>query len=290
MRFILQDDVCCCLPSDWKKIVEEAERFVEGKVTAAKDEAESKGKTGSELNVICLEARHKAINLKSSVWSAAKEALREASHDKCWYCETKQDRSDMSVDHFRPKNSVIEEDTHPGYTWLAFDWKNFRLSCTFCNCRRRDIGGTEGGKQDHFPIIPPPSYAHSKSDPCERSKLLDPVNVDDTKLLTFLPDGSPHPAKSDQMTIDRVEASIELYHLKQIALVRKRKQLAIDIEEHVLKGDDAKAGGNESNYLYHKKELIKKVRAQAEFSTAARLYLRAYRDRLWVKELLDRDL
>jgi hypothetical protein len=157
MRFILQEDVYDYLPDDWQERVDEAADYVEKKVATAKKDAVARGIGGAEIDALCLQARHKAINAKSSVWRAAGTALRRASHDKCWYCETRENRSDKPVDHFRPKNSVIEDDTHPGYTWLAFDWTNLRLSCTFCNSKRRDLeGGTEGGKQDHFPIIPPP--------------------------------------------------------------------------------------------------------------------------------------
>ncbi len=106
MRFILQDDVYDHLPDDWDEKVSAAVEYVDGKVAAARSDAIAKGKDGAELEDICLEARHKAIDAKSSVWRAADMALRKASYDKCWYCETKQDRSDKPVDHFRPKNSV----------------------------------------------------------------------------------------------------------------------------------------------------------------------------------------
>jgi len=291
MRYIVQDDVYDHLPDDWLERVDAATKYVENKVASARTDAVAIGKSGAELEAICLRARHNAINAKSAVWRAADEALRKASHDKCWYCEIRQDRSDKPVDHFRPKNSVVEDDTHPGYTWLAFDWKNFRLSCTFCNSKRRDLhGGTIGGKQDHFPIIPPPNYARSASDPLDHPQLLDPTDDDDTKLITFLPNGFPHPANDVDTTVNRVVASIKLYHLKQFALVRRRKRLAADISDHVSRGDAAKASGDDASYRFHKKELIKKVRAQAEISTAARVYLGAYRTLPWVAEILERDL
>lgn len=291
MRFILQDDVYDHLPADWDTKVAAAMKYVDDKVAAARADATAKGRAGSELEEICLAARHKAINAKSAVWRAADEALRNASHDKCWYCEIKQDRSDKPVDHFRPKNAVVEDNAHPGYTWLAFDWKNFRLSCTFCNSKRRDLrGGTVGGKQDHFPIIPPPTYARSATDPLDNPKLLDPADDADTKLLTFLPNGFPYPANNNPRTVERVEASIELYHLNQVSLVRKRKRLAADIAEHVSNGDEAKALNDDSRFRFHKTAIIKKVRAQAEISTAARIYLGAYRDRPWIAEILSRDL
>ena len=241
-----------------------------------------------EIEEYVLEARRKAISAKSEVWRAAAGALRIASHSKCWYCETTQDRSDMPVDHFRPKNRVSEAPGHPGYWWLAFDWTNYRLSCTYCNSKRRDIGGgTEGGKQDHFPIIPPPPHARCDTDPEDRPKLLDPINDNDTKLLTFMPNGFPHPAKDDPVSVDRVTESIRLYHLDQSALVKKRKRIADDISQHV---NAAGAVQNDMDFRFHKKEIIKRVRAKAECSTAARVYLQAYRTHEWVDEILSRDL
>ena len=43
------------------------------------------------------------INKRSKIWRDLKNALADLSHDKCWYCEVKQERSDNAVDHFRPK-------------------------------------------------------------------------------------------------------------------------------------------------------------------------------------------
>src|SRR5438045_318094 len=48
------------------------------------------------------------VNAQGRLWSVFKKVLEEASNRKCWYCEAKQSRSDMAVDHFRPKNAVKE--------------------------------------------------------------------------------------------------------------------------------------------------------------------------------------
>src|SRR3954447_3584099 len=99
------------------------------------------------------EERATVINKGGDVWRDAGRAAARLTAGRCWYCDMRQVRSDMPVDHFRPKGRVAEEKSHPGYWWLAFDWKNFRYSCTFCNSRRVDVdSGSEGGKQDHFPL------------------------------------------------------------------------------------------------------------------------------------------
>ncbi len=291
MRFILLDDVFDELPPDWDEKVASATAFVDRKVRDAEEAAKREGLGVDETEKSSRTARHAAINNKGSVWRLAADALRKASHDKCWYCETRQDRSDKPVDHFRPKNSIAEAPDHPGYHWLAFEWRNLRYSCTFCNSKRRDLdGGTSGGKQDHFPIIEPPPHARCAADPADRPTLLDPTNDNDTKQLTFLRNGFPAAANDNPETKVRVEVSVDLYHLKQIALVRKRKRVAADMEEHVAKAEEAKATGLDPDFRFHKKKIIKMVRARAELSTAARIYLSGYRDKPWVDEIISRDL
>ncbi len=34
------------------------------------------------------------------------------------------------------RGSVLENSENEGYWWLAFDWKNYRYFCTWCNQRR----------------------------------------------------------------------------------------------------------------------------------------------------------
>ena len=288
MRAILQDDVYDHLPSNWNDLVTKANIYMEQKVTEARAAAIAAGKSPAEIEEIALKARHKAINAKSSVWHAAGEALHLASNGKCWYCESLQDRSDKDVDHFRPKNSVKEATKdHPGYWWLAFDWRNYRYSCTYCNRKRRDIaGGTEGGKHDHFPIIPPPLHARSATDPKDSAKLLDPTNDNDTKLLTFSANGFPSPTANDPVSIDRIVTSIRLYHLDHAPLVRKRRRLADDISQQVQRANMALKGGDKADYEYHRQEIIKRVQANAEYSSAARIYLRAYRTFQWIEDIL----
>ena len=88
--------------------------------------------------------RRRVISLRDDVWQDMKVWLRRVMENKCWYCETKQLRSDNAVDHFRPKSI---------YWWLAFNYTNYRFACTFCNSRRRDLEfGTSGGKQNEFPL------------------------------------------------------------------------------------------------------------------------------------------
>lgn len=75
------------------------------------------------------------------------ESLQGIVGNKCWYTEVSLVGADPNVDHFRPKGRVVEidsstlkktSDISPGYWWLAFEPKNFRLSCMHANQRRVD--------------------------------------------------------------------------------------------------------------------------------------------------------
>src|SRR5690242_11153758 len=73
------------------------------------------------------EARSKILNKRNNhIWSKLKQAFRDHFHNKCWYCEARTDRMLGDMDHYRPKGEVAEDSAHPGYWWLAYDWRNFR--------------------------------------------------------------------------------------------------------------------------------------------------------------------
>lgn len=61
-----------------------------------------------------------------------KEALKNASHDKCMYCESKISHIDFAhVEHLKPKAA----DKFPH---LEFDWDNHGYACQKCNNAKSD--------------------------------------------------------------------------------------------------------------------------------------------------------
>jgi hypothetical protein len=61
-----------------------------------------------------------------------KQALKEASSDKCMYCESKISHIDFAhVEHFKPK----AEDKFPE---LEFEWTNLGYACPKCNNNKSD--------------------------------------------------------------------------------------------------------------------------------------------------------
>ena len=85
-------------------------------------------------------------------------------HGKCAYCEqvvTGDQHGD--VEHYRPKGAVTDAENqtvyvvvdgqhraHPGYYWLAYDWKNLLPACIRCNQLSKSSGGELIGKGNRF--------------------------------------------------------------------------------------------------------------------------------------------
>ncbi|MBL4660109.1 MAG: hypothetical protein JKY19_07115 [Alcanivoracaceae bacterium] len=69
-----------------------------------------------------------------------RDALKDLFHGKCAYCESQiAGSSQTDIEHYRPKGAVKEKKDHPGYWWLAMNWKNLVLSCMHCNQSRRQL-------------------------------------------------------------------------------------------------------------------------------------------------------
>lgn len=305
MHYIDMDEVELDLPDDWDDIVNSAWHYVNRKTEQAVLEVIN-NPDNNGLDAIQLErkinlakdnARKKAISSKSDVWGRLSEILSKQSTGKCWYCESNELRSDNPIDHFRPKGRVAECIDHPGYWWLAFDWRNYRFACTYCNSKRINVD-TAGGKQDHFPIFTPPEWKKSADDPnIERPKLLDPTDPDDYKLLTFNKNGEASPNTQDEDTDNYQKAveSIKNYHLNHSPTKIARKQIWQKIRQIVANTNDLLEHGLDMNVEQiksNKRELIKMIRPScrsSKFNSAAKLYLREHEGFSWVKEILDRD-
>lgn len=171
--------------------------------------------------------------------------LNTLFHYKCAYCETYFPASSpVDVEHYRPKSSVSEDPTHPGYWWLAMSWENLLPSCIDCNRNRRQhivaansslsellnqsrVPLTSGGKKDCFPLavggvrmLPEGNnYAAEKAlllNPCEHNPedYIRFVRVGTPALSLVVPVGeaaNPHGA-----------VSIHIYGLNRLGLVQDR--------------------------------------------------------------------
>ena len=235
--------------------------------------------------------KSKAISRYSDLWRELAPLFSKISSKKCWYCESLEKRSDNPVDHFRPKGRVHEcKDMKCGYWWLAFDWRNYRFCCTFCNSRRIDLShGTDGGKQDHFPLRDERRRARDISYNVaeEQPLLLDPCRSTDPLLLWFDQDGKPVPNPTyclNKIAVTRVRESIKLYHLDHESIVVARRQLfekilrlTKDADEMFLKIAEGDCPTAQKAFESSIRSLRETLDESAELTSAARAYLMGLR-------------
>lgn len=245
------------------------------------EEAEKKTE---ELTKLPEDQRKEFIKNNSKIWQSLKHNLEILSHNKCWYCEIRNTRSDHHVEHYRPKNRITNDDgsIENGYWWLAFDYTNFRIACSYCNCLHRGVDDVTRGKADKFPLLERSSRALPSTDPAdERPILLDPTNPVDPPLLTFLDDGraSPIIPEISDILYHRAEMTINILNLNDRKIVDARKVIKEMCKRIIRRGDRAfrllkedSVTGKEQfkQVIIEAKEMIN---VTSELSSAARSYI-----------------
>jgi hypothetical protein len=247
---------------------------------------------------------------RDDIWRDLKAKLAELLHDKCWFCETPITRSDNAVDHFRPKGRVSDaEREHSGYRWLAFEPGNFRYACTFCNSRRIDVvHGTSGGKADRFPLLDEAVRVYEveattldfhdllRTVRGERPAILDPCNLDDWKLLGCMREnGHPCPTRDDPVAINRVEKSIEVYHLGHEPTCKQRHLVAVTLLDTVRAAKAAFLKINvtdldtQADFTNIARRIRRMIDRKAPYSGEMIFLLRGQRsaEHPWIQELLE---
>jgi uncharacterized protein (TIGR02646 family) len=154
------------------------------------------------------------------IWGELKDDLENLSFGKCWYSEAKEIASHYHVDHFRPKlrcRDITGKVDGAGYWWLAYDWKNYRLSGSAVNT----------SKNDNFAVS-----AHRAADPAHPEKiddeivyLLDPLRQEDVALIVFNENGEAMPInpRETEWEYKRARYTIDTLNLNHRTLVRARK-------------------------------------------------------------------
>lgn len=277
--------------ADWASRAEQAVKDV-SKVGAKLSTA-----TEAERPEILKELRAE-IAKHSALWAELKDDMAQLSSGKCWYCESRENRSDLAVDHFRPKSKVKECATHQGYWWLAFDPVNYRFACDLCNSLHTNEEADEAlGKGTHFPLIDEANrvFVPSGNLDHERPTLLDPALPGDPALLWFQEEGSAVPRyakKASELFNTRAETSIRVYNLNDVRIREERFAIANEINLQVARGDkylDAAMDGDAASLELFKEAyrvIQKLIRDDAVFSSAARAVLAGYRDKEWVVSAL----
>lgn len=230
-------------------------------------------------------------------WVALRRAMEELSHGKCWYIECRNLGTDDDVDHYRPKGRISEDSDHPGYYWLAFSWRNLRLSCQRANrARTSPETGVTGGKADHFPLIDPDSRARGPADDLqlETPAILDPTNPADPPLLTFLPNGeadlSPEYKGNDvlEKRFDQTRLCLNLnWPTFRDARTELYNRIRILVERGTGLAPDRPWAENPSEAFQDiMRDLIKLMSAEEEYSSAARIYVESFRDEWWIRQIV----
>jgi hypothetical protein len=250
------------------------------------------------------DARKALIKDNSTHWNEIRHALWEVGGEKCWYSEMVVPFKSTVIEHFRPKNRIAGE-THQGYWWLSFDWRNFRISSHLANIRVKEVlDGKTKGKGTYFPLIGGariyaynPTVQDMMSIKGEKPLLLDPFVRKDVELLTFNHDGVPVPNIAKCKNADdrkRVIDSIELYCLNEGTLNAERAELwsvvinlGTRIEELMqIEDERALTLAEELECETKMEDLVKIIAHHAKFSSAAIAAMRSLGKRGWTEEVL----
>jgi uncharacterized protein (TIGR02646 family) len=167
--------------------------------------------------------RFAIIDNNSALWGKIKDHLLSLSYNKCWYSEAKESFSHYHVDHFRPKKHAydLSHIDKGGYWWLAFDWKNYRISGSVGNSKKGDRFCVHSNK-----------VSDSTGDiNLEVIYFLDPTDEEDTLAVTFDENGEILPVNATETDWDYIRAkyTIDNLDLNYPGLTDNRKDLWTNI-------------------------------------------------------------
>lgn len=250
----------------------------------------------------------KAYDFKVYKGIDVREALDQLFDKHCAYCESFFGATQPEdIEHFRPKGGVLEDESHPGYWWLASDWDNLLSSCIDCNRRRShnvlSYDGTSNtitsvqdlvGKGESFPLMS--HRATNIGDERHEVPLLICPTSDNPShfikfdvihgyvIVTFVHSNAP-------LTQLKGEATIRCFGLNRQGLVEKRTKLADKIDLLYVRVEDIFDEAVQEADLQFRKRLIKiglsqlesiekEVSAYQEYSVFACEYSKARLERL----------
>lgn len=149
-------------------------------------------------------------------------------YGKCTYCERDIGNQHGDVEHFRPKGGVSGKDNkmiedHPGYYWLAYDWRNLLISCITCN---RIMKG------NYFPVVDDNYARRPEEIPEEIPLLINPASGcdedDPTKhLMIDVENSSPYFGIVSGLT-QRGIICVELFKLNEQDQLLDGRRTAIE--------------------------------------------------------------
>lgn len=239
-------------------------------------------------------------------WTGLYAAMSALSNHKCWYTESPENSGAWEIDHFRPQKRSKQHDGSillpDGYWWLAYVWRNYRLTGSLANKLRKDkFNPSEKakGKANYFPL------KLDECQPCgnegddldyEIPYLLDPTVFHDTTLISFDKNGEPMPTHANgTFEYERVIVSVICLALDITPLNRQRKRVWDNCEAIIYKAarkiGNAQGGALRKQVLKESYEEIRKLAQPSEpYSSVARSCIKtnAQRDELfWLRNVLE---
>lgn len=197
-----------------------------------------------------LQAQFGPQKIKEKLYKAPRDRLLMATHKKCAYCETYLPPGERKgdVEHYRPKGRVRDrhgkvvrvvsggvEMDHPGYYWLAYDYRNLLPNCGACNRRAHDAAsGTLTGKSDIFPTLNDVWARAPDEVESEQPALLNPWLDDPSLHLDFDPVTGKVHGKTE-----RGKETVELLGLNRDGLPEDRRDACMAVLRYF--GDIMKA-------------------------------------------------
>jgi len=221
-----------------------------------------------------IDERAAIIEANSVIWRNLKQHLQDISNGKCWYSEANDDFNYNHVDHFRPKSHAIDEnnDDQGGYWWLAFNWRNYRLSGGVGNVRKRDYFAVRANKAN--------DYTDALED--EEPYFLDPTEILDPPKLTFSIEGMVAPKNPDteswdykraEYTIRRLNLNLETLKEGRREKYREAYNLIRDLSELLGLQEQNPSAARKQKISLKMKQLWKMARPEATYSATVKTCL-----------------
>lgn len=163
---------------------------------------------------------------KNNHWNHIRNIFIDTFCKLCWYSDCSLDGAYGDMDHFRPKSRTrnLEKQVllDEGYWQLAYEYTNYRLSCEVVN---------RSGKLDFFPVRN--GIACTNNIENEEPYLLDPCNLEDTKLIGYREGGEVVCETCNDWDYERVCVSKELYKLNEF--IDSRDSIIKDVKNDFYK-------------------------------------------------------
>ena len=216
-------------------------------------------------------------------------------YGKCVYCESNVAANHPGdIEHWRPKNRVTDETgraieietehgatvPHPGYYWLAYEWRNLLFACADCN--RPSTAKTPGrriGKWDQFPVRG--FRARKMGEEFEEEPiLLNPVEEDPAAHLE-VDDTGVMIAKTD-----RGQKCIDIFGLNTREAVLEERKKSIENTKNALALALIGVVQDNQDQVHRFIERVKRIKSgAAAYSAACRIALRSATGKL--REIID---